>query len=456
MAVAGISVAVLALLGLGYFHYSLLLADERAAATHAENANVALQDELGRLRDRLGAAQGQLAAVNEEARTHQQQRNAVERKLVATEQAASSKGDRISQLTRALDQSQRQLRLTEAQRVTLMARLSKAEADLATEQTHKSAARATLDESQRRLEQLQAERDKAAAERDALKAQINRLEQKSSMLRRPDAPKLAATTPAPAAAAPAAMRPAARVAASAPAPAPVRPVAAPAATPAAAVVAASAPARPVRATTVALVTRHPGPIDDVEHVLAAAGVDVSRLFSQFGVSRGEGGPYVPVPRGGVPPSTLTPGKLAALRAMVRTLPVSAPLDDYTIASPFGARRDPFNGRPEFHTGIDFDAPYMSPVYSTAAGVVTYTGYRSDYGKVVEIDHGHGISTRYAHLHRYTVSVGERVGAHTQIGYLGTTGRSTGPHVLYEVLVNGDPQDPAKFMSLGRVIMVAER
>jgi murein DD-endopeptidase MepM/ murein hydrolase activator NlpD len=113
-----------------------------------------------------------------------------------------------------------------------------------------------------------------------------------------------------------------------------------------------------------------------------------------------------------------------------------------------------NGDSEFHTGIDMVAPYMSPVYATAPGVVTYAGFRNDYGRVVEINHGNGISTRYAHLHRYIVSVGERVAAHQQIGFLGSSGRATGPHVHYEVLVNGEPQDPEKFLGLARLVPVA--
>jgi murein DD-endopeptidase MepM/ murein hydrolase activator NlpD len=191
-------------------------------------------------------------------------------------------------------------------------------------------------------------------------------------------------------------------------------------------------------------------------VLASAGVDVAHLFSQFGVNRGEGGPFVPAPRGQQPDMSLSPEKLAALYALVKALPVSAPLESYDIGSGFGVRGDPINGHTSFHTGIDLRAPYMTPVYATAAGVVTYSGYRNDYGKIVEIDHGNGISTRYAHLHHQMVSVGQRVAAHSQIGLLGSTGRATGPHVHYEVLVNGEPQDPEKFLSLGRVVSVVQR
>ena len=97
---------------------------------------------------------------------------------------------------------------------------------------------------------------------------------------------------------------------------------------------------------------------------------------------------------------------------------------------------------------------MSPVYARAPRIVTYAGYQSAYGKVVEIDHGNGLTTRYAHLHRQTVAVGQHVSARTQIGFLGSTGRATGPHVHYEVLVNGEPQDPAKFMALSHVVSVS--
>ena len=199
-----------------------------------------------------------------------------------------------------------------------------------------------------------------------------------------------------------------------------------------------------------------GGLSQVERVLASTGVDVRHLFAQFGVTSGEGGPFIPASRAPQSDGNLSPEKLAALRNLVKTLPVSAPLESYQLGSPFGVRGDPINGHSSYHTGIDLQAPYMSPVYATAAGTVTYSGYRDDYGKVVEIDHGNGIATRYAHLHRQTVSVGQRVAAHSQIGFLGSTGRATGPHVHYEVLVNGEPQDPAKFLGLARLVAAAQR
>jgi murein DD-endopeptidase MepM/ murein hydrolase activator NlpD len=383
----------------GYLHYADVAANERLAAIHAETANAALQDELGKMRDELGTIKGRIAALSGE-----QQKLEAERKAAAAapdSSAASPKGANVAQLSHALDQAQKELHLTEAQRVTLMARLSKAEAD----------AQSTGDQS-KRVQQLE-------AERDALKARVAKLEQKNSMRGQPDAgPAAAATTP--------------------PAPA------------------AQPQPAPKAEAAVVLPRGAKSPVGEVERVLGSAGVDVARLFSQFGVSRGEGGPFVPMPKGSVaPPSTLTPEKLAALRTMMKALPVTAPLVEYRLGSPFGAREDPINGRSSFHTGLDLDAPYDSKVFATAPGTVTYAGYRDDYGKIVEIDHGHGLTTRYAHLHQYTVSVGQHVSAHQQIGYLGSTGRVTGPHVHYEVLVNGEPQDPAKFLQLGHIVPVAQ-
>jgi murein DD-endopeptidase MepM/ murein hydrolase activator NlpD len=197
-------------------------------------------------------------------------------------------------------------------------------------------------------------------------------------------------------------------------------------------------------------------IGEFERVLASAGINVARLFSRFGVNHAEGGPFMPPTRADQPVGSIVADMIARIRGLAKTLPLSTPLEHYQLGSRFGPRRDPFNGRPAFHTGLDFDAAYMSPVYASAPGIVTYAGYRGAYGKVVEIDHGNGITTLYGHMHRYTVSVGQRVEAHTQIGLLGSTGRASGPHVHYEVIVNGQPQDPGKFMELARLVPIAEK
>ena len=191
-----------------------------------------------------------------------------------------------------------------------------------------------------------------------------------------------------------------------------------------------------------------------ERALGSAGVDVARLFAQLRQNPAEGGPFVPPPKANAPVNTFDPEKLAAIRGLAKVLPIAAPLAQYRIGSPFGPRIDPFNGRAAFHTGIDMDAPYNSPVYATAPGTVIYAGWLGEYGKTVEIDHGFGIDTLYAHLRRCLVSVGQQVAGHAEIGLVGTTGRSTGPHVHYEVRVNGQPQDPEKFLALSRLIPVA--
>jgi murein DD-endopeptidase MepM/ murein hydrolase activator NlpD len=197
-------------------------------------------------------------------------------------------------------------------------------------------------------------------------------------------------------------------------------------------------------------------VAEAKRLLASTGLNVDRLFPQLGQDPGaRGGPFVAPPKG----SRLdeeTPAKLEELRSLMRSLPLSVPLDYYQLESRFGPRHDPFNHRLAFHTGIDLSAPYMSQVHATAAGTVTFAGYRSDYGKVVEIDHGNGIATVYGHLHRFIVSVGQRVAEREQIGLLGSSGRSSGPHVHYEVLVNNEPQDPEKFIGLARVIPAAEK
>ncbi len=193
-----------------------------------------------------------------------------------------------------------------------------------------------------------------------------------------------------------------------------------------------------------------------ERALGSAGVDVARLFAQLGQVPAEGGPFVPPPKANAPVNTFDPEKLAAIRGLAKVLPIAAPLAQYRIGSPFGPRLDPFNGKAAFHTGIDMDAPYNSPVYATAPGTVIYAGWLGEYGKTVEIDHGFGIDTLYAHLRRCLVSVGQQVAGQAEIGLVGTTGRSTGPHVHYEVRVNGQPQDPEKFLALSRLIPVAAR
>jgi murein DD-endopeptidase MepM/ murein hydrolase activator NlpD len=116
-----------------------------------------------------------------------------------------------------------------------------------------------------------------------------------------------------------------------------------------------------------------------------------------------------------------------------------------VTDSFGERLDPFSGEGAFHTGVDVGAEYGAPVHATADGVVTDAGQHSGYGRVVIVDHGFGITTWYAHLSAYAVVAGTRVKRGEVIGYTGISGRSTGPHVHYEVRVNNAPVNPWRYM-----------
>jgi murein DD-endopeptidase MepM/ murein hydrolase activator NlpD len=135
--------------------------------------------------------------------------------------------------------------------------------------------------------------------------------------------------------------------------------------------------------------------------------------------------------------------------VLRSIPLFAPLDSFSLMSGFGARSDPFTGQAAMHYGLDLSAPLRTPVMATAPGTVVVAGWRSRYGRMVEIDHGNGLRTRYAHLYKINVRRGQKVDFREPIGLLGSSGRSTGPHVHYEVLVNGEPTDPNKFLRAGK-------
>jgi murein DD-endopeptidase MepM/ murein hydrolase activator NlpD len=117
-----------------------------------------------------------------------------------------------------------------------------------------------------------------------------------------------------------------------------------------------------------------------------------------------------------------------------------------LSAAFGQREDPFNGGMAAHTGIDISTEKGRPVYATAAGTVESAGWNGDYGKMVVIDHGFGIVTRYAHLSDFAVQAGTTVERAQVIGYVGATGRATGPHLHYELLVNGQLTDPLRFLT----------
>ena len=139
--------------------------------------------------------------------------------------------------------------------------------------------------------------------------------------------------------------------------------------------------------------------------------------------------------------------MRSLANAAEAMPFRRPTQARTTSG-FGVRFDPFNRRPALHQGQDFAAPLNTPIYAPAPGIVSFVGVRSGYGNTVEIDHGRGFKTRYAHLNAMAVRPGQRIAIGHRVGAMGTTGRSTGVHLHYEVWMDGRPQNPARFMRAG--------
>jgi murein DD-endopeptidase MepM/ murein hydrolase activator NlpD len=142
--------------------------------------------------------------------------------------------------------------------------------------------------------------------------------------------------------------------------------------------------------------------------------------------------------------------LSRLRTAASTVPFARPVDETSeeISSSFGYRSDPFTGEQRFHAGLDFRAPEGTPVYASGSGVVEVAGLGGGYGNLVIVDHGNGLKTRYGHLSAFRVSQGQPVSPGTLIGLVGSTGRSTGPHLHYETRVQDEPENPKRFILAG--------
>ena len=192
----------------------------------------------------------------------------------------------------------------------------------------------------------------------------------------------------------------------------------------------------------------------IRSVLVGLGIDNDR-----GTSKGSiGGPFVPI-------KPAQSGDTAFERQLDRINGAFAQIDRYThtlvsvpvrqpiigemdMSSPFGIRRDPFLGRPAVHPGIDLRGEVGEPVRATATGRVSVAGRYRGYGNMVEINHGNGLATRYGHLSVITVKIGQFVRIGEVVGKIGSTGRSTGPHLHYETRINGEAVDPQKFLRAG--------
>ncbi|MEP4034371.1 peptidoglycan DD-metalloendopeptidase family protein [Roseibium polysiphoniae] len=192
----------------------------------------------------------------------------------------------------------------------------------------------------------------------------------------------------------------------------------------------------------------------IDTILAATrplGVNLTPAGTASGRS-GIGGPYIPYTGGGftgrVKRAERALVALDSLKTAAKRLPISRPMQNVKISSHFGPRIDPFLGKFAMHTGMDFKASYGARVYSSAPGTVVHAGRKGGYGKLVEIRHANGFVSRYAHLSRMHVSKDDHVTTGDVIGNVGSTGRSTGPHLHYEIRMGKEPLDPAAFVTAG--------
>jgi murein DD-endopeptidase MepM/ murein hydrolase activator NlpD len=190
----------------------------------------------------------------------------------------------------------------------------------------------------------------------------------------------------------------------------------------------------------------------IRGVLADLGLDATKISAP-----GVGGPLVAarMPTNAeafehhVQRVSIARAQVDRLTRTIASVPVRRPVaGEPDISSGFGMRLDPFIRAPAMHTGMDFRADTGDPARATADGTVTVAGWQGGYGKMVEIDHGNGLATRYGHLSEIAVKVGQRVRVGHVIGKVGSTGRSTGPHLHYETRINGDAVDPRKFLRAG--------
>jgi murein DD-endopeptidase MepM/ murein hydrolase activator NlpD len=210
-----------------------------------------------------------------------------------------------------------------------------------------------------------------------------------------------------------------------------------------------------------------------ERISSAVGVkpDELKAIPKIG---GQGGPYVPL-SAGQPNSldqlngavglldteadqridvfTLLESRMLESRLAALMVPTSRPVEG-AVGSGFGFRSDPFTGRAALHTGLDFPTDAGTAVHAAAGGVVRSAEYHPEYGNLVELDHGNGLITRYAHNSRVLAKAGDLVRRDQVISEVGTSGRSTGAHLHFEVLVDGVPQDPAKFLAGGNAALAA--
>ncbi len=225
-------------------------------------------------------------------------------------------------------------------------------------------------------------------------------------------------------------------------------------------------------TLASLAQRARATVSEVERILAEAGLEPARMVPGQPADRtrrgGRGGPFVPASANAAVPAAALATRLREgaqgvqqetewlhrLGTLLEATPIAVPLaPGYQVESGFGRRIDPIRGLAAIHTGLDLSDSHGKAVHATAPGRVAVAGWEGGYGRVVEIDHGFGLRTRYAHLSSLAVRVDQQISRFTRVGALGSSGRSTGAHLHYEVLLNGRQLDPARFMQ-GAYIPVA--
>jgi murein DD-endopeptidase MepM/ murein hydrolase activator NlpD len=200
-------------------------------------------------------------------------------------------------------------------------------------------------------------------------------------------------------------------------------------------------------------------IETMKKVVSVAGLDLNKLLPGFNLSTtAQGGPFIAAGPNDLPGKEMKESlanldlhlsRWEALQGVMKRIPLAPPLNAFYVTSGFGKRRDPINRRWAAHYGLDLGGPFKSSVYSTAPGVVSFASRKGKYGKLVEIDHGAGLKTRFGHLNKIFVKKGQKIKFHHKIGLLGSTGRSTGAHLHYEVVFRGRAMDPIKFIKAGR-------
>lgn len=200
-------------------------------------------------------------------------------------------------------------------------------------------------------------------------------------------------------------------------------------------------------------------IGRAERAIRVSGLDLDKLLGDMTNRKtGRGGPFVPLAPEAYTAASVpndAPGadaskidRLETLQRILKAMPLATPMKNYEIVSGYGIRNDPFTVRPSMHYGLDFIGSSGSAIRATAPGEVSYIGWKAAYGKTVEIDHGMGFRTRYAHLSKIAVRRGQEIKTGDIVGEMGSTGRSTSAHLHYEVLFNDEPRDPMRFIRAG--------